>query len=36
MKTIEEEINATWEEIFAQLKDCGACSIIEDTEEDTP
>lgn len=34
MDHIEEEINQTWEEIFMSLKECSACPIIEEKQEE--
>lgn len=35
MKKFEEDINRSWEEIFAQLSECQACPIEETQEEET-
>ena len=32
MESIEAKINASWEEIFSELKECHACALEEETE----
>ena len=34
MDHIEEEINQSWEEIFMSLKECSACLMIEEKQEE--
>lgn len=34
MRKFEEEINQSWEEIFAELKECEACPVNEETESE--
>ena len=33
MNSIEEKINASWEEIFTEMKECNACPVEEEAEE---
>ena len=36
MKSFEEEINKTWEEIYASLAECNACSVTEEEKPEDP
>ena len=34
MESIEAKINASWEEIFYELKECNACLVEEEIEQE--
>ncbi len=34
MRTIEQQINLSWEEIFSSFQECEACQIEEEIEQD--
>lgn len=34
MESIEAKINASWEAIFSELKECHACALEEETEQE--
>ena len=36
MKPFEEEINKTWEEIYASLEEYNACSVTEEEKPEDP
>lgn len=33
MKSFEERINQSWEEIYENLRECEACPLVEEEEE---
>jgi len=35
MRMLEEEINQSWEELFAEFHECQACPVEEMQEEET-